>query len=118
GLDLDLVAGCPGCLLKTLGGHVGVGDARGAGGDADELHGLTTSRVTTSTTAAASGACSRDSRNSVRMRRRARLARILRWSSPPPSGAAIRKMSVAGPSSAPQSMPPGARPNTSDGSVT
>ena len=37
--------------------------------------------------------------------------------SPPPSGAAMRKTSVAGPSLAPQSMPSAQRPKTSEGSV-
>lgn len=36
GLDLDLDPGFGGGLLEGLGGHVGVRDARGAGGDGDD----------------------------------------------------------------------------------
>ena len=97
GLDRDLVPGRAGALLQRLGGHVGVGDPRRARRDRDQPHGLTTSLWTMSTTVAASGASSRARRKSGRVRRRARVARTLRWSSSRPSGPAMRKTSVAGP---------------------
>ena len=39
GLDADGVAEGLGGFLELLGGHVGVGDAGGAGGDGDDFHG-------------------------------------------------------------------------------
>lgn len=52
------------------------------------------------------------------MSRRARLDRMVRWSSSAPAGAAIRKTRSAGPSAAPKSMPAALRPKASVGSLT
>ena len=162
GLDGHRVARGLRGVLETLGGHVGVGDAGGARGDADELERAlrrrgggcrrgggavsaaaarrrprrrsrrvpgpwprpgraprrgrprrSTRRTTSSSVVASARACLK----SFFISARASFGSICMCASPPLSGAAMRKTSVAGPSLAPQSMPSPARPKTSEGSV-
>ena len=91
--------------------------ASARGGGAAAGWSSATSALTMRTTSASVVAAARAALKSFFMRARASLGSICMCASPPPSGAAMRKISVAGPSLAPQSMPSAERPKTSDGSV-
>src|SRR5580765_4313739 len=91
---------------------VAAGPAAAAAADAGAAAGAGSRATSASVVAAARAAL-----KSFFMRARASLGSICMCASPPPSGAAMRKTRVAGPSLAPQSIPSVERPNTRDGSV-
>ena len=135
GLHGQVHAGALGGQLERVGGHVGVGDAGGAGGDRDDRlrfgwlrlsvpgplrprvrrrRGLTTPS-TSATTSSADFAARSDATKSGRTRARARLDSSFMCSEPAPSGAAIRNTRSAGPSGAPKSTFGDSRANPIDG---
>ncbi len=101
-------------------GTVSVTTAAGAAAAAAAAAGAgsrATSASTIATTSASVVAAARAALKSFFISARASLGSICMCASPPPSGAAMRKTRVAGPSLAPQSMPSVERPKTSEGSV-